>query len=310
MKIKYEDLNFRADTLAVIEQAEAICLEYERQGYELTLRQLYYQFVARGLIPNTDKSYKRLGSIVDNGRMAGMIDWKHIVDRTRNLRGTSHWDSPTNIIEASAESFRLDKWADQELRVEVWVEKEALAGVIQRAADRWDVNWFSCRGYVSQSEMWAAGRRHRLYRQRGQRVLVLHLGDHDPSGIDMSRDIEARLRTFGGFNGGAWDGDLEVRRIALTMDQVNQYRPPPNPAKTTDSRFASYIEEYGDESWELDALDPATLAGLIDQHIREEVEHDRYASMTAEEERHRELLGQAADRWAEIVSYLEEDGNA
>lgn len=306
MKIKYEDLNFKPDTLAVIEQAEAICREYEAQGYELTLRQLYYQFVARGLIPNTDKSYKRLGSIVDNGRMAGMIDWKHIVDRTRNLRGTSHWTDPSSIIEASADSFRLDKWVDQDTRIEVWVEKEALAGVIQRAADQWDVNWFSCRGYVSQSEMWAAGRRHRLYRQRGQRVLVLHLGDHDPSGIDMSRDIEARLRTFGEFGGARYDG-LEVRRIALTMDQVRQYDPPPNPAKTTDSRFDAYIQEYGDESWELDALDPATLARLIDNEIDGEVDHGRYRDMTQQEERHRELLGLAADHWTEIVSYLEEN---
>jgi hypothetical protein len=302
VKITYEPRTFKPETLAVVEQAEQICQEYQRQGYDLTLRQLYYQFVARGLIPNSQQSYSRLGDIVSNGRMAGLIDWSHIVDRTRNLRGTSHWGSPSDIIDASASSFRLDKWADQDTRVEVWVEKEALAGVVQRAADEYDVNWFSCRGYVSQSELWAAGRRHRLYMQRGQGVIVLHLGDHDPSGIDMTRDIRDRLHTFIGHRAHL---DLEVRRIALNMDQVQQYNPPPNPTKLTDSRSEGYIQEYGHESWELDALDPATLGALIAQHIGGIVDDGRYQATAAEEARHRRLLDAASDRWDEIVTMLD-----
>lgn len=301
MKIPYESKNFRADTLAVIAQAEQICEDYARQGYDLTLRQLYYQFVARGLLANNQKSYDRLGVIVNDARLAGMIDWNHIVDRTRNLMGITHWDSPAQIIQATAYGFHLDKWEDQEKRVEVWVEKEALAGVVQRAAGAWDCDWFSCRGYVSQSEMWRAGQRLGRYVDNGQDVLILHLGDHDPSGIDMSRDIEDRLWTFMGRRA----RNLEVRRIALNMDQVEEHNPPPNPTKLSDARATGYIDRYGMESWELDALDPAVLDALIQEHITGEVDSDLMDARRAEELRHQELLREASRQWASIVERLE-----
>lgn len=310
MKITYETWNPNAATLTEIERAERICAEYARQGYDLTLRQLYYQFVARAWIPNTDKSYKRLGEIVNKARLAGLLDWSYIVDRTRSLRGVSHWETPGEIIESAARSFRLDKWADQPTRVEVWVEKEALAGVVQRAAEGLDVDWFSCRGYVSQSELWAAARRLSGYLSAGQDVVVLHLGDHDPSGIDMSRDIRTRLELFVGHDR-PWDVErLTVKRIALNMDQVEQYEPPPNPTKLTDSRAHGengYVARYGNESWELDALDPATLAALVRDEISDVMDRGRFEAQERDETRHRDLLDAAADRWAELVDVL--DGN-
>lgn len=301
-KIRYEDWTPGPAALDVIDQAEQICRTYAEDGYDLTLRQLYYQFVARALIPNNMQSYKRLGDIVNKARMAGLLDWNYIVDRTRNLRGTSHWDDPSSIIYASARSFRLDKWEDQPYRVEVWVEKEALAGVVQRAADASDVDWFSCRGYVSQSELWSAGRRLAGYLDDGQDVVVLHLGDHDPSGIDMSRDIRERLELFIGDEA---KGRLEVRRIALNFDQVERYNPPPNPAKLTDSRAGGYVLAHGMQSWELDALDPATLNTLISSHIDEFRVPDVYRDRLQLEAQHRRLLAEAADRWGEVVTTLE-----
>jgi hypothetical protein len=81
--IKYKDFNFRSASLSVIELANSIIAEYQAQGYDLTLRQLYYQFVARGIIPNSDAEYKKLGSVINDGRLAGLIDWDSITDRTR-----------------------------------------------------------------------------------------------------------------------------------------------------------------------------------------------------------------------------------
>lgn len=104
-KIAYEYRSFRSDTQAIIDQAELLCRQYQQQGYELTLRQLFYQFVSRGWVPNTDKSYKRLGSIVNDARLAGEIDWYHISDRTRFLRSPGSWESPSQIIDASASQF-------------------------------------------------------------------------------------------------------------------------------------------------------------------------------------------------------------
>lgn len=300
--IAYRPPAFKPDTLAVIEQAVEICADYRRQGYDLTLRQLYYQFVSRDLIPNNDRSYKRLGSIVSDGRLAGLIDWDYIVDRGRNLYGTPHRDDPGQTIRIASYTHRLDKWEGQPNRVEVWVEKEALASVISRAASSRDVDYLACKGYMSQSEMWAAGQRYLGYARAGQSVTVLHLGDHDPSGIDMTRDICDRL---GEFTRG--EVDLTVRRIALTRAQVDQYQPPPNPAKITDSRAVDYVRRHGDESWELDALAPPVLVALINQHIDGLNDSAHYARRSSLEQEHRDLLTLAADRWDSVVDHLQED---
>lgn len=136
-KITYVPRTFRQDTLSVIATAEGICEEYARQGYDLTLRQLYYQFVARGLIPNRDSEYKRLGSIVNDARLAGLIDWDHLTDRTRTLRDLAHWDSPESIVDEVARQYRTARWDDQPRRVEVWIEKDALVGVLAAVSERW-----------------------------------------------------------------------------------------------------------------------------------------------------------------------------
>lgn len=333
MKIRYESWTPGADAKSVIRRAEQVCAEYARQGYDLTLRQLYYQFVARDWIPNTQQSYKRLGDIVNKARLAGLLDWRYIVDRTRNLRGLSHWSDPGSIIDSAARSFALDKWADQRRRVEIWVEKEALAGIVQRVADEHDVSWFSCRGYVSQSEVWGAGQRIGRYIANRQAVTILHLGDHDPSGIDMTRDIRDRLDQFldqDWLNAHAtefeaeavsianirrsmreWVGDaepLEVRRIALNYDQVVEYEPPPNPAKLTDSRAGGYVTLHGYESWELDALDPTTLADLIREHIGGIKNHELFEAQEAREAEHRDLLTAAAARWSEVAEMVSGHG--
>ena len=178
-KIAYINKNLSRTNLHVIHQANLIIEEYEKQGYDLTLRQLYYQFVARDLIPNEQKEYAKLGIIINKARLAGLIDWSAIVDRTRNVRKNSHWNSPKEIIESCAQQFQIDKWSNQETRVEVWIEKDALIGVIENVCQDNEVPFFSCRGYTSQSTMWEAGKRLIGYREDNQDTVILHLGDHD-----------------------------------------------------------------------------------------------------------------------------------
>lgn len=290
MKICYRDATFRGSSLEIIE-------EYQQQGFDLTLRQLYYQFVARGLLGNVDRNYKRLGSIISDARLAGLVSWLSIKDRMRPLYGTRHWDSPVDFVREQVRSYHIDKWEGQTHRIEIWVEKDALRDVVARAANRVDVNYFSCRGYTSQTAMWEASIRLRSYEEDKYEPIVLHLGDHDPSGIDMSRDIADRLEMFGCHA-------TEVKRIALNMDQVEEQKPPPNPAKVTDSRYFSYISNYGRESWELDALDPAYMVNLIIEHVnkyRDQVAWDR---MVEREEQHRELLERSCD---EMEEWIEDD---
>lgn len=271
-KRKYKDIRFHGKSLETIERVNAIVEEYEAQGYELTLRQVYYQLVARGFIPNNERSYKNLGSLINDGRLAGLIDWYAIVDRTRNLRRNSHWNCPEDVIDSARYSYMLDRWENQPNYVEVWVEKDALIGIVSQICRELDVPHFSCRGYTSQSEMWSAAQRFIRQNHRESRTII-HLGDHDPSGIDMTRDIQERMDMFG--------ADVYVKRVALTMEQIEKFSPPPNPTKLSDARASGYIEEYGHECWELDALEPKVITSLIrdevtalcDSDLLYEIEH-------------------------------------
>ncbi len=295
--ICYLPKKFRYKTHVVIKQANEIITEFAGKGFDLTLRQLYYQFVARALLPNTQASYDRLGVIVSQARLAGLIDWSMILDRTRFLERQPTWGGPEDIISASASSFRVDMWERQEYHVEVWIEKDALKGVIEGVCNENRVSFFSCRGYVSQSAMWRAAQRFRGHDK--QRVL-LHLGDHDPSGIDMTRDIEDRLRMFG-------VDDLQVDRLALNMDQVREFNPPPNPTKMSDARAESYVAEFGHDSWELDALDPETISSLIDNAVSTYRDDKVWAEDVAREDRGRELLRQTHANWDAVTDFLEND---
>lgn len=293
----YIDVKFTAAVMAVIDQANEIISEYEAEGLTITLRQLYYQFVARDLLPNKQSEYKRLGEIINKGRLAGHIDWEMMEDRTRELVALPHWEKPTDILQGAAEQFRLDIWEDQPYRIEVWVEKEALVGVIERICERYQVPYFACRGNTSQSEAWRAGKRFEQYSINGQRPLVLHLGDHDPSGIDMTRDNQDRMDMF------VRDGEfsVEVRRIALNMDQVEKYNPPPNPAKQTDSRFAAYAREYGLSSWELDALDPRVIQQLIEKHIKGALDVGRWNDAIRRQKEGREKLSYVVENFEKLA---------
>lgn len=292
-KICYVPKRFNKSSKVLIELANKIIVDWEAQGFRLNLRQLYYQMVARGVIPNNLRSYKNLGAVINDARLAGLIDWLSIQDRTRGLKGLPSWNSPDEVIKSAASSYHIDMWERQEYRPEVWIEKDALVGVIAGVCNRLDVPFFSCRGYTSQSEMWVGAQRLKEWRTMKQKPVIFHFGDHDPSGRDMTRDIEERLHLF--------MGDIELKRLALNMDQVEKYNPPPNPAKTTDSRYEAYIAEFGEESWELDALEPKILADLIEKNIRGLVDKKKWAEDEARLADERKLLASAANNWRDIA---------
>ncbi|SEO12142.1 hypothetical protein [Paenibacillus sp. OK076] len=301
MKVCYREINFRAESLQLIEKVNSIINEYQEMGYSLTLRQVYYQLVARDVIPNNERSYKNLGNLISDGRMSGMIDWNSIEDRTRNLQENSHWSSPGSILYSAAHSFAYDKWADQDNYVEVWVEKDALVGIVGQVCEELDIPYFSCRGYVSQSEMWSAAQR--MNDIAGQKEIhIIHLGDHDPSGRDMSRDIVDRLELFG--------VSVEFQRIALNYDQIEEYSPPPNPTKLTDSRASKYIADFGYECWELDALRPDVIDGLIRNAVTQLCDLDLLEEARGREKKAKYALEAVAEDWRNIESkYTKEDEN-
>jgi hypothetical protein len=207
-----------AATLTVVEQANIIIDEYFGLGFNLTLRQLFYQFVARAALENIFREYKRLGTIVRNARDAGLIDWDAIEDRTREVRTHSFWTNPAGIISSAAESYREDLWAGQKYRPEVWIEKDALIGVAEGVCTELRVPYFAHRGNNSQTLQYQAGKRFARYLDLGLIPLILHLADHDPNGIDMTRDNEQRLKLY-------TRAEIEIRRIALNLDQVRLIQP-------------------------------------------------------------------------------------
>lgn len=330
--LAYEKWRPSAATRIIINQAEDIATTYGNMGYSLTLRQLYYRFVASDLIPNNQQSYNRLGNIVSKARMAGLIDWDHIEDRTRVHQEPSTWNNPAEIMRSAEYSYAEDLWRTQPFRPEIWVEKDALVDVIGQAADKRHAPYFSCRGYTSQSSMWRAGQRMVEHLLNGQKPVIIHLGDHDPSGIDMTRDIFDRLHTFIGTDPRIWDkarkagfespyesgfenpyewGEsmwnsdsqpartntpfFRVGRIALNYDQIEQYDPPPNPAKMTDSRVRDYIATYGYDSWELDALEPQVLDRLITDTLDSLIEPLDWEAAIAHQEDNRQKIRTAIE---------------
>lgn len=292
--IEYIPRRFHKKAEYHISKANEVLDEYAGQGLSLTLRQLYYQFVSRDIIPNSFKEYRKLQDLVSNARLAGRIDWEMIEDRTRNLQDWEWYHSPESALAATARAYAENKWETQPNHVEVWVEKDALIGVIEKACRKYSTPFFSCRGYASQSEIWNSAQRlggmEDLTGQSKKPVVILHLGDHDPSGVDMSRDMQDRFNLFEAEN-------VEVRRIALTMNQIRAKNPPPNPAKLTDSRAKEYIKRFGSKSWELDALDPTFMIDLIHSETEALLDADEWEKATARESENKEAIQQLSSEF-------------
>lgn len=259
----------------------------------MTLRQLYYQLVAAVVFENQQKNYAKLSDLLGQARMAGAVDWDFIEDRIRVPRFPNEFRDMADGLATLASAYRLDRWHAQRNYVEVWVEKDALSGVLEPVTSDYHVRLMVNRGYSSITAMHDASLRLRLASQRlGKECKILYFGDHDPSGEDMVRDVRDRL-------GELW-ADVEVTKVALTMDQVRQYDLPPNPAKTTDSRSGyksdgsvregSYVDKHGDESWELDALPPDVLDEMLRGSLEELVDRELFDEVRGMEDEHKAAL--------------------
>jgi hypothetical protein len=286
MKEQFIDKRFSTENGEMIDRINAILGDYRKQGYRLSLRQLYYQLVARALIENSERSYKHIGDLVSNARLAGLVDWDMIEDRGREVVAPPMWENPAEIVEAAAKQFAIDRWRDQTNYVEVMVEKAALEGVLIPVCRELGIRFTANRGYCSSSTMYEAGKR--IERLTGEKTVhILYLGDHDPSGIDMTRDVRDRLSMF------SWT-DIEVNRLALNIDQVRRLNPPENPAKMTDTRARAYIDQFGTSSWELDAIEPAEMANLVQRAVRKLRNEEKWEKALRREERMRSELNQFA----------------
>lgn len=288
MKKKYINYGFKAPTLELIKLIDEIVEDYDSQGYSITLRQLYYQLVSKIFIKNKASEYDRIGRIVGNARKAGLLDWNIIIDRTRHISKLNHWQDPGEIIRYFSHSYHIDTRIDQPTYIEIWSEKDALAGVLEPTCDKHDVPLFICRGYSSITAKHDAAKRFSRYEDRNP--TVIYLGDHDPSGLDMPRELRGSFDMYECFF-------VEIRRIALSMTQIEEYSLPPNPTKSTDSRAAKYFAEHGYQSWELDALRPDVLTKLVDDVISELTDHAKLNARRELQLSQRNELREIANRY-------------
>lgn len=270
MKEQFIDtLRLSKSNKTILNTINNILDEYVADGYTLTLRQLYYQLVSRDIIPNNDKEYAKLSNILKQGRMAGIVDWSSIEDRVRKPK-IPYWINGINeAIDDTISQYRLDRMKGQTHKIEIWVEKDALSNVLYRISSKYHINLMVNRGYSSASAMYDA------YKRLNDRDIILYFGDHDPSGMDMIRDVKERLTEFG--------ININVNPVALTMDQINEFNPPPNPAKISDPRAKWYIEKYGNVSWELDALPPKELIRLAEKSVLDYIDIDLYNNIIEKE---------------------------
>ena len=270
-----------------LEVINSIIKEYAKEGYRLTLRQLYYQLVSRDIIANQLKEYSKLSGLLVKGRMAGIVDWDAIEDRIRVPYIPYSVDGIEDAIQDTIDQYRLDRQDNQEVYIEMWVEKDALSGVLKRITSHYHIKLMVNRGYCSCTAMHEAYKRFQEQEESGKKIVLLYLGDHDPSGLDMDRDIKERLEEFG--------VDVEVRRIGLTSEQIKKYNPPTNPAKFKDPRAKDYIEKFGKSSWEVDALNPKILHELVKENVEELIDMEKFEEKIEQEEKDKEKLEEFRD---------------
>lgn len=295
MKEKYLDKVFYSKSLVKLDKIDEIVTEYQAQGLTLSVRQAYYQMVARGYILNNQKEYLSIQNLIHDGRLAGLIDWEAFEDRCRAFVSNTRWSSGNQILRAAADSYHVDMWRNQLYRPFVIVEKDALKGVLEPVCRKYDTPLLSSRGYCSASVFhdFGCGDVVKAYRE-GQVPIIFHWGDHDPAGLGMTEDLKIKLALFSG-------EAVKIIRLGLNMEDVRRFNPPPNFAKDSDTKTPEYVKRYGSECWELDAMTPTYISETTEKAIKRLIDPECWQSVESQISNMRIKLSGYADGFNEAA---------
>lgn len=250
-----------------------------------TVRGSWYQTTVLGLLPKIEAANDTVGRLLGHMRKSGVVPWEWIADSTRWMRKPNTYDDVDEILDIAAKSYRKAIWNDQNAYVEIWIEKDALAGVIYEVTEEWDVPLMVTRGYPSLSFVHSAAE---VLAAEDRPCHIYYLGDHDPSGVDISRWIEKSLREY------APNAEIHFIRLAVTPEQITEWDLPSRPTKKTDTRAKGFT---GD-SVELDAIPAWRLRELVTWAIERHIDQDALESTRTIEAAERKTLIDFRQRWA------------
>jgi hypothetical protein len=262
-----------------------------KQHGEVTVRQIYYPLWTEGFYKaykNTHSFYNSFDKMLVAARERGLVDDAKIIDTIRTSLGG---DSGHRCVEDflvdwldrflnGAESYERHLWRNQKVTPILWIEKDALARVVYDVAREYRVEVCPSRGYSSYAYL-----KTQISKRRpgSNGLTIIHLSDHDPSGLQMTEDLKARAAKYAGY-------EVPVKRVALTIEQVAQHHLPPNPTKKADSRAKEYKSRFGDNCWELDALPPDVLKAFVRESIESLIDVPQWNSDLRKQEEELEEL--------------------
>lgn len=252
-----------------------------RADQPMTCRQVFYRLVNKGAIFKTEGEYKQtVLRLLKSMRKSHEIPFSWIVDNTRWMRKPTTFSSYQQMLKHTAETYRRAVWDSQQAYCEIWLEKDALSGVLYEETSAWDVPLMVCKGYPSISFLASAAEEIQNQAEQGKETFLYYFGDHDPSGVHISRKVEEDLREF------APDASIHFERVAVTPEQIEEYQLPTRPTKKTDSRSKKFVGE----SVEVDAISPSELRRIARECITQHIDQRAYDSLMVAEESERKAL--------------------
>lgn len=302
LRINLDGNTWSAPKISLLSSIQSITDEYYENGYTLSLRQLYYQLVAKDLIPNHQKVYKKISDLRNQMAYSGLLDWDAFEDRGRLPKVAYSEKSVSSALERTKRFYKLNRQLNQPVHIEIWTEKDAISQILRSVTDTFTVPLIVNKGYTSVTALYEAYKRFIHAMAEGKKIKILYFGDHDPSGLDMIRDIRDRLTFM--FSSGekleayCWDDFVDspldnfrdyildrfdVEPIGLNMAQIERLNLPHNPAKIKDPRAAWYIKQFGAKSWEVDAIPPDEIKIIANSSIVESINMTIYSETLAKE---------------------------
>lgn len=252
-----------------------------------TVRGVCYALFTRGLIPSMERKHTaKVSRQLTDARELGMVPWEWLVDESREIEGAATWRDPDQYVEVVRRSYRRDAWAQQPVRLLLVSEKGTVRGTVRPVTDQYGVQFLSVGGYSGASTV------HQLAESDdGRELLILYVGDHDPSGLHMSEvDLPGRLARYGGAH-------ITVERIALLPEDLHALPSFPASDKSKDSRYSWFVEHYGTRCWELDAMPATDLRARVEERILREIEPVAWDRCMAAQEAEQQSLKNLLDNW-------------